>query len=243
MVEKRHEVFIYPKARNLSFRSLEILRGLGVGDKVHAAAEGTSDMVVKPTLNSVDVERVMDFDKIFAEFDELSPEPSMQYCPQSKLEPILLAYLRGLGSAAHYGDRTDLDRAGRGRRLRGGARPEFRRIRGRYAPITWSPPTVCTATSATRSAWPRPATARCRFTSSSSTSARSVAGIGSRLGEGGAVQVTNAAVDAVFVAAEGDLGMFITTYFPSRGESAAGIHTRALPRADILAAAGEQMGV
>src|SRR5271166_217090 len=27
LVEKRREIFIYPKARNLSFRSLEILRG------------------------------------------------------------------------------------------------------------------------------------------------------------------------------------------------------------------------
>ena len=35
LVEKRREIFIYPKARNLSFRSLEILRGLGLGDQVH----------------------------------------------------------------------------------------------------------------------------------------------------------------------------------------------------------------
>ena len=39
LVEKRREVFIYPKARNLSFRSLEILRGLGLSDEVHAVAE------------------------------------------------------------------------------------------------------------------------------------------------------------------------------------------------------------
>ena len=52
LVEKRREVFIYPKARNLSFRSLEILRGLGLSDEVHAVAEHISAMVVKPTLNS-----------------------------------------------------------------------------------------------------------------------------------------------------------------------------------------------
>ena len=45
LVEKRHEVFIYPKARNLSFRSLEILRGLGLDDEVHAVADRVSDMV------------------------------------------------------------------------------------------------------------------------------------------------------------------------------------------------------
>ncbi|MBV9514429.1 MAG: FAD-dependent monooxygenase, partial [Mycobacteriaceae bacterium] len=52
LIEKRREVFLYPKARNLSFRSLEILRGLGLGDEVHAVAEGVSDMILKPTLNS-----------------------------------------------------------------------------------------------------------------------------------------------------------------------------------------------
>ena len=39
LVEKRREVFIYPKARNLSFRSLEILRGLGLSDEVHQVAD------------------------------------------------------------------------------------------------------------------------------------------------------------------------------------------------------------
>jgi heterodisulfide reductase subunit A-like polyferredoxin len=31
LLEKRRETFVYPKARNLTFRSLEILRGLGLG--------------------------------------------------------------------------------------------------------------------------------------------------------------------------------------------------------------------
>ena len=48
LVEKRREVFRYPKARNLSFRSLEILRGLGLADEVHAIADGVSDMLAKP---------------------------------------------------------------------------------------------------------------------------------------------------------------------------------------------------
>ena len=52
LVERRDEVFIYPKARNLSFRSLEILRELGLADEVHAVAEGVSSMLGKPTLTS-----------------------------------------------------------------------------------------------------------------------------------------------------------------------------------------------
>src|ERR1700676_1141692 len=66
LVEKRREVFIYPKARNLSFRSLEILRGLGVGDQVHAIAEGVSAMRVKPTLNSAEEKSALDVDAIFS---------------------------------------------------------------------------------------------------------------------------------------------------------------------------------
>ncbi|MBO0866478.1 MAG: FAD-dependent monooxygenase, partial [Mycobacterium sp.] len=103
LVEKRREVFIYPKARNLSFRSLEILRGLGLADQVHAIAEHVSGMVVKPTLNSAHEELAMDVEAIFAEFDGLSPEPSAQYCPQSRLEPILLDATRRDGSEVRYG--------------------------------------------------------------------------------------------------------------------------------------------
>src|SRR5579875_357985 len=102
LVEKRREIFIYPKARNLSFRSLEILRRLGLGDQVHAVASGVSDMVVKPTLNSADEEPAMDVSAIFAPFAGLSPEPPAQYCPQSRLEPMLLAETRRRGSEVRY---------------------------------------------------------------------------------------------------------------------------------------------
>ncbi|HZU49952.1 MAG TPA: FAD-dependent monooxygenase, partial [Mycobacterium sp.] len=103
LVEKRREIFIYPKARNLSFRSMEILRGLGLGDEVHAVAEHVTEMVTKPTLNSAAEQRAMDFEAIFAGLDHLSPEPSVQYCPQSRLEPILAAAARRRGSDVRYG--------------------------------------------------------------------------------------------------------------------------------------------
>src|SRR5271168_423402 len=103
LVEKRREVFIYPKARNLSFRSLEILRGLGLDDEVHAVADRVSDMVVKPTLNSAEEKTAIDIDAVFAGLDQLSPEPAVQYCPQSSLEPMLLAETRRRGSEVRYG--------------------------------------------------------------------------------------------------------------------------------------------
>ena len=54
LVEKRREIFVYPKARNLTFRSLEILRRLGVGTAVDAAADHISNMVSKHSLSSAE---------------------------------------------------------------------------------------------------------------------------------------------------------------------------------------------
>src|ERR1700744_17718 len=103
LVEKRREIFIYPKARNLSFRSLEILRGLGLSDQVHAVADRVSDMVVKPTLNSAEEKLAIDIDTFFAGLDQLSPEPVVQNCPPSSLEPMLLAETRRHGNEVRYG--------------------------------------------------------------------------------------------------------------------------------------------
>src|SRR5205807_7075956 len=40
-------------------------------------------------------------------------------------------------------------------------------------------------------------------------------------GDGAGVQVKNSDVDGLFLVVEGDLGMFMTTYFPGKGETAA----------------------
>jgi putative polyketide hydroxylase len=53
-IEKRRAVFVYPKARNLTFRSLEILRGVGLGPAVNAAAHHISHMISKKTLSGAD---------------------------------------------------------------------------------------------------------------------------------------------------------------------------------------------
>ena len=103
LVEKRREVFIYPKARNLSFRSLEILRALGLSDQVHAIARRESTVVARPTLNSTQEEPAIDLDAIFAGLETLSPEPVVQYCPQSRSEPLLLNETRRRGSEVRYG--------------------------------------------------------------------------------------------------------------------------------------------
>lgn len=62
------------------------------------------------------------------------------------------------------------------------------------------------------------------------------------LRDGDAVQVKNAEVDGIFLGADGDLGMFITTYLPSKGESAAQF-TPQRCRELLLTAVGEKIDV
>lgn len=220
LVEKRREVFVYPKARNLSFRSLEILRGLGLSDEVHAVAEHVTRMVTKPVLNSAEEHQAMDFERIFSEFDGLSPEPSVQYCPQSRLEPILLAESRRQGNEVRYG--TELssfkqDDTGVTAVVRDLALDRSETVRADYL-----------------------VAADGVYSSVRKTLGITTAGYGAvpiyvvfiyfrapwrqfvpHLGDGDAVQVKNFDVNGIFVVAKDDLGVFMTTYFPEEGETAA----------------------
>jgi 2-polyprenyl-6-methoxyphenol hydroxylase-like FAD-dependent oxidoreductase len=220
LVEKRDEVFIYPKARNLSFRSLEILRELGLAEQVHAVADRVSDMVVKPTLNSAEENLAIDIDALFAGLDQLSPEPAVQYCPQSSLEPMLLAETRRRGSEVRYGTELssfEQDAAGVTAVLRdldSGADQTVRTdfliaADGVHSKIRVSLGVMTSGYGALpifvvfiyfRAPWRKFVT---------------------HLSEGDGVQVKNPDVDGIFLVAKDDLGMFITTYFPDKGETAA----------------------
>jgi 2-polyprenyl-6-methoxyphenol hydroxylase-like FAD-dependent oxidoreductase len=220
LVEKRREVFIYPKARNLSFRSLEILRRVGLEDQVHAVANGVSDGFVRPTLNSADEERAaFDVSAIFAPFVGLSPEPPAQYCPQSRLEPMLLAETRRRGSEVRYGTELssfEQDDTGVTVVVRQQDSEQTETVRADYlvaadgvhSPIRDSLGVTTSGYGAVpifvvfiyfRAPWRK-------FVPD--------------LGDGDVVQVKNADVDGLFLVVEGDLGMFITTYFPHKGETA-----------------------
>jgi putative polyketide hydroxylase len=220
LVEKRGEIFIYPKARNLSFRSLEILRGLGLDDQVHAVADRVSDMVVKPSLNSAEEKLAIDVEALFAGLEQLSPEPAVQYCPQSSLEPILLAETRRRGSEVRYGTELrsfEQDDAGVTALLRDLGSGEDQTVRsdfliaadGVHSKIRESLDITTSGYGALpifvvfiyfRAPWRR---------------------FVPHLSEGDGVQVKNPDVDGIFLVAKDDLGMFITTYFPDRGETAA----------------------
>ena len=241
LVEKRREVFIYPKARNLSFRTLEVLRGLGVGDEVHAVAEGVSSMVVKPTLSSTDQRQALDIDAIFSGMAELSPEPAAQYCPQSKLEPILLAYAREHGSEVRYGTELlsfEQDDSGVTAVLREPDSQELERVRadflvaadGVHGPVRqmlgvttsgYGPLPIYVVFVYFRAPW------------------RTFV---PELGDGDAVQVENPSVQGIFVSVSDDRGMFITTYYPDKGETAAQF-TPQRCRELILDAVGEDIDI
>ncbi|MEB3020841.1 FAD-dependent monooxygenase [[Mycobacterium] crassicus] len=219
LVEKRRETFIYPKARNLSFRSLEILRGLGLADEVHAVADGVSNMLTKPALNSTEVRQAFDVDAIFSPFDGLSPEPSGQYCPQSALEPMLLAHIRRHDSEVRYGTELcsfERDETGVTAVVRDLDSGDWETVRADYlvaADGVHSP---------VRDALGVP------------TSGHGVLPIyvvfiyfrgpwrqfAPELGDGDAIQVDNDDVNGIILPVRGDFGMLVTTYVPGRGEPA-----------------------
>jgi putative polyketide hydroxylase len=219
LVEKRREIFVYPKARNLTFRSLEILRGLGLGKAVNAVAEHMSSMVSRETLNSVDEKPAIDSDAFFPSAERFSPEPFGRYCPQSYLEPILVAEARRLGGEVHYGAElvsfsqddagvvaTITDRDTGGSTVvhadyliaADGTHSPIRRKLG----ITTSgmgPLPMFIVFVYFRAPWRQ---------------------FVPRLGNGDAVYIENPDVSGIFMVAEDDLGVFTITYFPSKGETA-----------------------
>jgi putative polyketide hydroxylase len=218
LVEKRDEAFIYPKARNLSFRSLEILRELGLADEVHAVAEGVSSMRGRPTLNCAEEWEAFDVDSVFGPFSALSPEPAGQYCPQSAFEPMLLAHIRRQHSEVRYGTELcsfEQDHNGVTATVRQRGSGESETVRADYlvaadgvrSPIRNALGVATTGYGALpiyvvfiyfRAPWRK---------------------FVPQLGDGDAVQVTNPEVDGIFLPVREDLGMFITTYFPGSGEA------------------------
>lgn len=219
VVEKRSGVVIYPRARNLTFRSLEILRGLGLADEVHAIADGVSDMVSKPTLNAVEQHQAFDVNAIFAPFRELSPEPGGQYCPQSALEPILLAHIRRHGSQVRYHtelDSFEQDESGVTAVIRDRESGAMEVLRADYliaADGVHSP--VRDAVGVTTSGYGA-LPIYVVFIYFRAPWRKFVP----KLGSGDGIHVKNPDVEGIFLPVHDDFGMFITTYLPGRGETA-----------------------
>lgn len=93
LIERRLDVSWVPRARNLNYRSLEVFRGLGLQGEVYAAGDHVTQSYLKETL-ALPEQKVVPALNVAAlvspHQQEISPETFLMYCPQSRLEPLLL---------------------------------------------------------------------------------------------------------------------------------------------------------
>jgi len=103
LIERRPDISWVPRARNLNFRTLEVLRGLGLGEEVHTAGLPHSRIFRKPTLASREEEELPIPQLEPPYLEKISPEPFYLYCPQNRLEPVLRAAAAARGCDVRYG--------------------------------------------------------------------------------------------------------------------------------------------
>jgi len=103
LIERRSDVSWYPRARTLNFRTMEVFRGLGLAEEVRAAGAPISRMFRKRSLAASEQEEVLNPVALVEHLEEISPELLGWYCPQSRLEPLLLAEARRRGVDVRYG--------------------------------------------------------------------------------------------------------------------------------------------
>lgn len=101
LIERRADISIYPRARNLNFRTLEVLRGLGLAAEVRRVGTSISQGILKETLAS-EQEHIIDFSAVLELSEATSPDPFGWHCPQSRLEPVLLAAAQQRGGDVRY---------------------------------------------------------------------------------------------------------------------------------------------
>jgi putative polyketide hydroxylase len=93
------------RARNLNFRTLEVFRGMGLEAQVIAAGASVSRTLRKTTLASPKEEEFPSVEQVLRIADHLevfTPEPPFWYCPQNRLEPLLLGEARRRGCDIRY---------------------------------------------------------------------------------------------------------------------------------------------
>lgn len=103
LIERRSDISWVPRARNLNFRTLEVLRGLGLEREVHAAGMHGSRIFSKPTLASPEQQELRMPHLEPPYFEGISPEPFYFYCPQNRLEPVLRTAAAQRGCDVRYG--------------------------------------------------------------------------------------------------------------------------------------------
>jgi 2,4-dichlorophenol 6-monooxygenase len=108
LVERHRDTAHTPRAHIINQRTVEILRHLGISDRFHAVATPQHLMANNlwvTTLAGLEVARSETWGtsaERAADYRTASPEP-MANCPQTVLEPMLLAAARDLGADIRFG--------------------------------------------------------------------------------------------------------------------------------------------
>src|SRR6266566_8590683 len=103
LIERRIDTSWYPRARSLNFRTLEVLRGLGLEAEVLAGGTTISRMFRKHSLAASEQEEIPNPIAMVEHLEAITQEPFGWYYPQSKLEPLLLTEARRCGADVRYG--------------------------------------------------------------------------------------------------------------------------------------------
>jgi len=108
LVERHRGTAHTPRAHIINQRTVEILRHLGISDRFHAVATPQHQMASNlwvTTLAGLEVARSETWGtsaERAADYGAASPEP-MANCPQTVLEPMLLAAARDMGADIRFG--------------------------------------------------------------------------------------------------------------------------------------------
>ena len=103
LIERRPDTSWYPRARSLNFRTLEVLRGLGLEAEVLAGGATISRMFRKQSLAASEQEEISNPIAMVEHLKDITQEPFAWLYPQSKLEPLLLTAARQRGVDVRYG--------------------------------------------------------------------------------------------------------------------------------------------
>src|SRR5579859_5724120 len=103
LIERRIGTSWYPRARSLNFRTIEVLRGLGLEAEVLAGGAKLSRMFRKHSLAESSQEEILNPIAVVEHLEDITQEPLAWYYPQSKLEPLLLAEAQRCGVDVRYG--------------------------------------------------------------------------------------------------------------------------------------------
>jgi putative polyketide hydroxylase len=218
LIERRDDVSWVPRARNLNFRTLEVLRGLGLEAEVRTVGTRITQVIFKERLADDNQEKVIDPTPPAEHSEATSPEPFGWHFPQSRLEPLMLATARQRGGDVRYG--TDLvsfiqDDAGVSATLKEHATGRSYIIRSDYMLAADGAHSRIRQTLGISSQGIGVLPEYFIFIYFHAPWKQFIAGH-----ESDAFVIKNPDVEGIFLVADGDRGMFLTMYHPRQGESA-----------------------